>query len=165
MRRILLSLILFLALPVLPVAAQGAPDGAVLVMSGDLPGQPPGTEITLDMAALQALPVVQFATTTIWTEGEQQFTGVSLRALLDAFGIAQGTVVVTAVNDYSVKIPVSEIREGEAILAYARNGAAMPLRDKGPFWVVYPYDSAENLRNEVIYSRSVWQVARLRIET
>jgi len=163
-RRLLLSLILFLALPLSPVSAEQAPDGPVLVLAGDLPGQPPGTEIAFDMAALQALPVARFATTTIWTEGEQQFAGVPLRALLDAYGINGGAVQVTAVNDYSVKIPVSEIREGEALLAYERNGAAMPLRDKGPLWLVYPYDAAESLRNEVIYSRSVWQVARLRIE-
>jgi hypothetical protein len=38
----------------------------------------------------------------------------------------------------------------------------MSVRDKGPLWVIYPYDS-DDYRSEVIYSRSIWQLDRLEV--
>ena len=37
----------------------------------------------------------------------------------------------------------------------------MPVRDKGPLFVVYPYDSDPELRSQKFYSRSAWQVKSL----
>jgi hypothetical protein len=37
----------------------------------------------------------------------------------------------------------------------------MSLRDKGPLWIIYPYDSKSDFRTEVVYSRSIWQRDRL----
>ena len=39
----------------------------------------------------------------------------------------------------------------------------MSIRDKGPLWVVYPYDSSADYRTEVIYSRSIWQLDRIEV--
>ena len=40
----------------------------------------------------------------------------------------------------------------------------MPVRDKGPFFVIYPYDSKPELKSQVYYARSVWQVKRLEVQ-
>jgi hypothetical protein len=37
----------------------------------------------------------------------------------------------------------------------------MPVRDKGPLFIVYPYDTDSDLRHRRFYSRSAWQVGRL----
>jgi hypothetical protein len=37
----------------------------------------------------------------------------------------------------------------------------MPVRDKGPLFIVYNYDSNAELQHQRFYSRSVWQVARM----
>ena len=47
------------------------------------------------------------------------------------------------------------------ILAYLNDGEEMPVRDKGPLWVVYPYDLNASYQSEVIYSRSIWQLDRI----
>jgi hypothetical protein len=39
----------------------------------------------------------------------------------------------------------------------------MSVRDKGPLWLVYPYDSAAKYQSEVVFSRSIWQLNRLEI--
>ena len=39
----------------------------------------------------------------------------------------------------------------------------MPVRDKGPFFIIYPYDSSAALRTEQYYARSAWQVASLTV--
>ncbi|MCC2664519.1 MAG: oxidoreductase, partial [Geminicoccaceae bacterium] len=42
------------------------------------------------------------------------------------------------------------------ILALKRDGAYMPVRDKGPLFIVYPYDSSPELKHQNYYSRSAW---------
>ena len=117
------------------------------------------------LAELEAMGQRTVETTTIWTEGTQAFTGVELVALLDAAGISEGTLKAYAVNDYAVEVPVSDAVAGGPIIAYANHGAPMSVRDKGPLWLVYPYDAHEEYRSEVIYSRSIWQLNRIeRIE-
>ncbi|WP_296762669.1 hypothetical protein [Sediminimonas sp.] len=39
----------------------------------------------------------------------------------------------------------------------------MTLRDKGPVWLLYPFDSAPRFRTELHYARSVWQLDRIEI--
>ncbi|MDU1358477.1 MAG: oxidoreductase, partial [Citrobacter freundii] len=40
----------------------------------------------------------------------------------------------------------------------------MRIRDKGPLFIVYPYDSMPELNNQIYYSRSAWQVSSMDIE-
>lgn len=160
MVRLRLALIVAIGLG-LGLSAPVRAEGPVLLT---LSGAPDGVARSFDMAALQALPKGEFTTQTIWTEGPQHFEGVYLHELLAAAGIDAGTAVLTARNDYAIRIPVEELRPGEALLAYRRNGAEMSLRDKGPLWLVYPFDDSDAFQNEVIYSRSIWQIDRIAIE-
>ena len=114
-----------------------------------------------DIAALEALGAEEFSTTTIWTEGEQTFTGVSLSTLLSEAGISDGKLKATAINDYAVEIPVSDAVAGGPIIAYSVNGEPMSVRDKGPLWIVFPFGSKLQYQTEVIYSRSIWHLDRL----
>lgn len=114
-----------------------------------------------ERADLDAMPQIGFTTATIWTEGEIAFTGVSLRAILADSGITSGTVRAIALNDYAVEIPVAELDEDAPIIAHLIDGAPFSRRDKGPLWIVYPYDSVPEYRSETAYGRSVWQLARL----
>ena len=114
-----------------------------------------------DLETLAAMPSVTFRTTTIWTEGDQTFTGVPLSHVLADAGVTGGTLEARAINDYAVRIPVSDAVEGGPIIAYRRNGQDMSVRDKGPLWIVYPFDSKQEYQSEVIYSRSIWQLDRL----
>lgn len=112
---------------------------------------------------LQAIGSESFETTTIWTDGVQVFTGTPLTALVNTLGLSSGTLNAVAINDYVVEIPVSDAVENGPILAYERNGVIMSLRDNGPLWVIYPYDSNIDYQSEVIYSRSIWQLERIEV--
>ena len=116
------------------------------------------------LAQLRALGEIQVETSTIWTEGDQEFVGVPLRTLMTGLGIENGTVTASAVNDYAVVIPLADANATAPIIAYERNGATMSLRDKGPLWVIYPYDADPAYRTEETYSRSIWQLNRLAVE-
>ncbi len=113
---------------------------------------------------LRALGEREVKTTTIWSDGVQEFVGVSLDQLMSHVGVTEGTLEAAAVNDYAVQIPMSDATAEGPIVAYLRNGEEMSLRDKGPLWVIYPYDSGAEFRTEDIYSRSIWQLNRITVK-
>lgn len=165
--RFLLALFFSLASTVvlpLPANALDVAEGeVVLTVSGGIAATNNGETAQFDMAMLQALPETSFATSTLWTEGVKTFTGVALAEVLSELGVTEGTIRASAINDYTIEIPVDSVTAGAPIIAYALDGEPMSRRQKGPLWVVYPYDSDAEYRSEVIYSRSIWQLDRLEI--
>ncbi|WP_405406093.1 molybdopterin-dependent oxidoreductase [Paracoccus sp. Ld10] len=121
---------------------------------------PDGTR-NYDQAALSALGLVSFTTSTIWTERQTAFTGVPLQAVLTDAGIDAGVVSAVAINEYAVQIPVTTVTADYPIVALQMDGKAMSVRDKGPLWLVYPYDSDPALQSELILARSIWQMVRI----
>jgi len=96
----------------------GSPSGdVVLTVSGEIAVTNSDGTAVFDRAMLEALPVVEFTTTTTWTDGPQTFTGVGLHDLLETLGVEEGTLRAFAVNDYAVDIPVEDAVEGGPIIA------------------------------------------------
>ncbi|AMY68351.1 hypothetical protein AKL17_1094 [Frigidibacter mobilis] len=118
-------------------------------------------EVVLSRADLEALPQHSFVTTTIWTAEALTFSGPSLQAVLAAAGIVTGKVELIAINDYRVVINVTELGAEAPILATRLNGQPFSRRQKGPLWLVYPYDSDPAFQNEIVYARSIWQIVRI----
>ncbi|MCC8237085.1 molybdopterin-dependent oxidoreductase [Pinisolibacter aquiterrae] len=145
-------------------AAEATPETKILLTVTGRIAAPHGPKgATFDLAALRALPQTTFQTATIWTEGRPTFTGVSLRKLLDAVGASGRSIHAVALNDYAVDIPAADAVEGGPIVAYEIDGKALPVRNRGPLWIVYPYDARADYRSEVIYARSIWQLDRIEI--
>jgi hypothetical protein len=146
--------------PAAAVEPLPAPTGPViLVLDGklDLHNTADG-KAAFDLAMLQALPKSGFSTTTIWTDGMQNFEGVKIADLLARLGASPTEIHALATNDYEIRIPIGDAVDHGAIIAYAQNGAAIPLNNKGPLWIVYPYDQDSELSNERFLSQSVWSL-------
>ena len=153
-------------LAAMPARAQGfaAPAGEViLTISGTIANTNADGKLALDRALLESLPQHEFATTTIWTEGVITFRGVLLRDLLQAVGAKGATVALTALNDYRISMPAADVTATGPMLAYLMNGAPMSVRQKGPVWLVYPYDADPAFRTEQTYARSIWQLDRIEV--
>ena len=136
----------------------------ILTLSGNIENTNRDGKAVLDIAGLEKLGVVSFQTTSPWYNGRTTFAGIPLQKLMDYVGAKGSVVKVTALNDYTTIIPLSDFKKYNVILALKINGEYMPIRDKGPLFVVYPYDSIPELNNQVYYSRSAWQVSRMDIE-
>ena len=140
------------------------PDGPVLLrVSGPIAQTNDGDAAAFDLDMLRALETETIRTSTIWTDGLQEFTGVPLRVLADTLGIEASMLRARAINDYAVDIPIEDAQAGHALIAFARNGKPMTVRDKGPLWVIYPYDSDPRFQAEVYYARSIWQLDRIEV--
>lgn len=144
------------------LAEMAQPSGnVILTVTGKIGETNADGAARFDLEMLQNLPATTIRTTTIWTTGQQTFVGVSLDAFLKAIDAKGSQLRATAINDYAVVIPVTDAAPGGPIIAYLLDGKEMSVRNKGPLWIVYPYDSSSDFRTEVIYSRSIWQLDRI----
>lgn len=117
----------------------------------------------LDLEAIKGLGSVTFETSTPWTDGKVIFEAVPGDRVAQMLG-SNGTVVrATALDDYSVDIPLSDFTSGKAHIAYAMNGEPLPADMFGPFWIVYRYDSDPTLSDEAHQARSIWQLKSLSV--
>ncbi len=161
------------ALALIAVTAAGIADAAplqtpaekpVLTISGNIGETNKDGTAQFDRAMLEQLGTVKIETTTPWYQGTQTFEGVPLAKLMDAVGAKGEKLTAIALNDYSAELPIEDARKHGVILAMKRNGEYMPIRDKGPLFIIYPYDGNPELKNQKYYSRSVWQVARIDVK-
>jgi hypothetical protein len=146
----------------LPAHALQPPTGPVVLTVGGRVRMPnEGGNAQFDMTMLEALPQTSFTTRTPWYTQARRFTGPLLRDVLSAAG-AQGTLIrLTALNDYRVDMPFDDAQRHDVIVARLLDDKPMAVRDKGPLFVIYPFDSRPELRGAVYYSRSAWQLRKI----
>lgn len=147
--------------------ADGLPEPkgrAVLTLSGHIGLSNKGKDAVFDMAMLEALPQRSFTTHTPWHDRPVKFTGPLLSDLLAAVKADGKTINASAINDYTIRIPVADAAAHGVIVARLMDDQPMAVRDKGPLFVVYPFDSKAELRTSTYYERSIWQLKRMGIE-
>ncbi|MCY0146379.1 molybdopterin-dependent oxidoreductase [Hoeflea sp. G2-23] len=144
------------------ISAQAADsDKVVLTVSGKVTN---GEAVDFTVAELEALGTSTITTTSPWETDPVTFEGVPIAALLLAVGATGDAAAVVALNKYRTEIPVSDFTDHGVILASKKNGERMPISDKGPLLVVYPFDDKPELNTEIYHSRSAWQVRGIIIE-
>ena len=113
---------------------------------------------------LEKLPQRTFTTLTPWDKAPIRFTGPLLRDVLAAAKANGAVIKAAALNDYQTSIPFEDSQKIDVILAHKMNGEPIPVRTKGPLFIVYPFDDKTELRSAVYYERSAWQLKSLTIE-
>ena len=143
-RRFILGLILLVlsafwlgAGPLVPrlAAAQdlGVPEGRVILMiSGRIDRANAKGVAEFDRAMLEAMPFTTIETMTPWTDGVARFEGPLARDLMTLVGARGSRLLATALNDYTVEIPMEDFENYPVILAMKMNGEVLRTRTKGP---------------------------------
>jgi len=145
-------------------ALEPAKGTVVLTISGKVAEKNTPTAAVFDLAMIEKLPQQTFTTMTPWDKKPIEFRGPLLRDVLAA-AKAQGTVIkAAALNDYQTRIPVEDAQKFDVVVAHKMNGADIPVKTKGPLFIVYPFDKKAELRSTVYYERSAWQLKSLVIE-
>ncbi|APW40791.1 hypothetical protein RD110_18430 [Rhodoferax koreense] len=145
------------------LALEAPADPVVLTISGPVTQANKGQDAVFDMKMLAKLPQKTFSTRTPWYPEAMSFTGPLLRDVLAAAGARGSKIVASALNDYKTEIPFDDALRQDAIVARLMNDQPMPVRGKGPLFIVYPYDSKSELRSEIYYNRSAWQLKALTV--
>lgn len=120
-----------------------------------------GRAVTFTMDELLALPQTAFETTTIWTDGVDAYAGPSLADVLIAADMPASDLRVTAINDYSVVFPAEKIAPEAPVLAIMMNAEPFSVREKGPIWLLFPFDDDDSYKTEDNFAVSVWQLRQI----
>lgn len=147
-----------------PALALQPPESTpVLTITGKLRSPNLQAAAVFDMTMLERLPQVSFVTHTPWYTQARKFTGPLLRDVLAAAG-AQGTALrAVALNDYRVDIPFDDALSIDVVLALLLDDKPMLVRDKGPLFIIYPFDQHSQLRIALYYTRCAWQLKGIEV--
>ncbi len=135
----------------------------VLTLQGGVSKTNQGEKAQFDMKMLEKLPQKSFTTQTPWYPQPVTFTGPLLRDVLAAAGAKGSKITAVALNDYKTEIPFDDATRHDVIVARLMNDRPMPIREKGPLFIVFPFDTKAELRTELYYNRSAWQLSTLQI--
>lgn len=125
----------------------------------------PNSTTSFTREELLEMPQTTVVTLNDYVDDVTSFRGPSLRFLLERLGISQDkTLNMIALNDFSTEIPASDAFNYNVVLAVLRNGRTMPIRKKGPIWVIYPMDDHPELQSDIYNGRLVWQLKSIAVE-
>lgn len=133
----------------------------VLTVQGQIANTNDGASATFDMAMLESLPHHSIKTENPWEDGMTTYQGVLLRDLWAAVGARGAVMTLFALDDYHNDISSRDVQSIDVMLAYKREGAYMPIRNKGPLFVVFPFTDDPSLLTAARKDQSVWQVNRI----
>jgi hypothetical protein len=133
----------------------------ILTITGKIASKNEGDSAQFDRAMLESLGMVTVETSSPWYKGLVKFEGIPLDKLMKYVGATGDRVTVIALNDYSTEIPIKDFSDYNTIIALKRDGEYMSVRDKGPLFIIYPFDSKPELKSQTYYGRSAWQVAKI----
>ncbi|MEH0072007.1 molybdopterin-dependent oxidoreductase [Pannonibacter sp. Pt2-lr] len=140
-------------------ASTASAGAAILTIDGNVPSGP----VSMTMEEIEALGLESLTTVTPWHDGEVTFEGVPFAKLMAHAGVQGGMVEVMALNSYFVQMPFDDVVQAKGLLATRQNGKHMPVADKGPLFLIFPFSDRPELKTESYYSRAVWQIRQITI--
>lgn len=146
---------------VMTVPAIAAPN--ILTVCGAIDGANGGCR-SFTQQQLEQLPQTSITTTTPWNKQPVTYRGIAVETLLSTLKAKGSQLRLLALNDYAVTADAKQLTDNGAILAVTRDGQPMPISDKGPLWVMFPFDANPKLRADNIYTLSVWQLSRIDVQ-
>lgn len=128
---------------------------------------PDGRDAAFSLNDLRMMPSQVITTRESNGTTETRWTGVPLATLLARANGSLPTfksLRLKALNTYSVIVPAKDVTRYDPMVAYLRDGQAMSISDYGPLYLIYPFDAYPELRVQVYYNRSIWQLSEIHVE-
>lgn len=109
----------------------------------------------------------ELRTATPWDEEPESavnYQGVFMANLFTDAKTQPVTIRATALNDYSIEFPYDDAVRAGAFIAVTREGKPMPVRSRGPYWLIFPfYADVQPLPIKVLSPWSIWQMVSLEV--
>lgn len=136
----------------------------ILTITGAIAKPNQGSSALLDAAMFAALPRQRLVTSTPWYDTPRTFEGPLLRDLLAAVGAHGRVLRIDALNDYAASVPATDAFDFDILVADRIDGTLIPVRERGPLFLIYPFDQVPELNTEQYYQRSVWQIRSIEVQ-
>ena len=144
----------------IPVA-QGAP---ILTVTGRIGSANSGDAIVMDLATIEAVGIVEYTVLDPFQNREITYRGPLMSDLLALWQVPDEATIldVLALNDYRADVPIDLVRDFPVIFAVQSDGEYMPIVERGPAMLVFPYDDFE-FERPANDSYWVWQIKSIDI--
>ncbi|MCT7655111.1 molybdopterin-binding protein [Oceanimonas sp. NS1] len=145
-----------------------AEEAIVLTISGNIELEGRSHErMDYTLSQLQALPQGEITTAHPWSNTPHTYRGLDLRALLDTlFAHAEvKALYLESLNGFSVVVDWQAVAPYQPLLAWRDNGRLMSRRDKGPLWLMLPYDRVPELQQAKFLHYMAWQLRHIKVRT
>ncbi|MEZ8116690.1 hypothetical protein [Vibrio splendidus] len=118
-----------------------------------------GKKYALSREQLLTLPQTEITTTLPWVEGLTVYSGVTLQTVLENMDLPiSPQVTFVALNDYKIAVPKEDFDTYEPIIAIKKNGEFMSVREKGPYWLIYPISANPETNTPDFHAKMIWQI-------
>ena len=108
---------------------------------------------------LLQLPQKEITTSLPWVDGELVYSGVTLQTVLEIMDLPIASqVTFVALNDYKIAVPKEDFYDYQPIIAIKQDGEFMSVRDKGPYWLIYPLSTRPDINNTDFHAKMIWQI-------
>lgn len=137
----------------------------VLKVGGDIAKRNVGPSVSLDIDTVERMGLVKYRVHDPWLDADHDFTGVLLADLLDTVGgsPAATSIRLVALDDYEVEIAIADARRWPILLATQMDGRPMPIQDKGPTRIVFPYDQFAEIDRLKYKDLWIWSVESIAV--
>ena len=143
------------------------PKGAViLTVRGAASASARAGLLEFDRAGLEAIGMIRYTSKNLWYDEPLTYEGVLGSKLMEIIGVPKGAkfLLLRALNDYAVRIPVSDFSRWPVMFAMKIDGKYMTVREKGPLWVVYPNHLHPELGRQPHVAKWIWQLKSIDFE-
>jgi DMSO/TMAO reductase YedYZ molybdopterin-dependent catalytic subunit len=102
-----------------------------------------GDRTTLDWAQMQALPsesiTVDIHCVTKWSKLQTGWRGVSIETLIENVESSADHILAHSYGGYTTNLPLADLVDGQAWIAYEYDGAPLPAEHGGPARLLVPH--------------------------
>ncbi len=144
-----------------------APTGEViLTVTGDISQKNSDASLKLDKQGLEAIGLVEYDVNDPFVKKNIRYTGVLLSQILKVAGAspAASTLTLTALDDYSVDMKISDVLKYPFLVALKADGEYMPIDKNGPLINIIPYDDFPELDHLTYDAMWVWSLHSIEVK-
>lgn len=150
----------------LPGAAIPLPQQEVmLTVTGKVNNRNSDHAILMDRTTIENAGLVEYRVTDPFEQRPILYRGVLMRDLIALWQVNEDatTVQLTALNDYTIDIPLVEFQQYPILFALQADGAYMEPDYRGPAMLVYPADQYE-FDSLIVRRNWIWQIKAIDIK-
>ena len=133
-----------------------APTGTViLTVTGKIGTTNQDNSIVMDRDMIESVGQIEYKVTDPFENKPYVYRGPLMSDLLNLWKVPEDaqTLKVAALDDYTVEVPIGEVRKYPVIFALQQEGQYMPTSTRGPAMLVFPYD---NFKFDVTVYNNYW---------
>jgi hypothetical protein len=143
-----------------------APTGdVILTVTGKIGTTNSGNAIVMDLPMIESVGLVDYKVKDPFENKDTIFRGPLMGNLLDLWQVAKEatTLHVVALDDYTVEVPLSDLRKYPVIFALQQDGQYMPVSTRGPAMLVFPYNDFQ-FDQSVYNNYWAWQIKSIEVQ-